>query len=246
MFKLGVNIDHVATLRQARYRGMDHGEPDPVAAALAAEEAGAHGITAHLREDRRHIQDRDVFRLREAIHTRLNFEMAIVPEILDIALRLRPHICCLVPEKRTEVTTEGGLDVAGSRDAVRDATRRLQDAGIEVSLFVDPDPRQLDAAAQSGAQFVELHTGPYAEAWGHKDARNLQIERLVAAARHAHGLGLQVNAGHGLNLQNLPLLHLVPHLVELNIGHSIVSRAVFVGLQPAVREFLNAMQGYPG
>jgi pyridoxine 5-phosphate synthase len=246
MLKLGVNIDHVATLRQARYRGMDHGEPDPVAAALAAEEAGAHGITAHLREDRRHIQDRDVFRLREAIHTRLNFEMAIVPEILDIALRLRPHICCLVPEKRTEVTTEGGLDVAGSRDAVRDATRRLQDAGIEVSLFVDPDPRQLDAAAQSGAQFVELHTGPYAEAWGHKDARNLQIERLVAAARHAHGLGLQVNAGHGLNLQNLPLLHLVPHLVELNIGHSIVSRAVFVGLQPAVREFLNAMQGYPG
>lgn len=246
MLKLGVNIDHVATLRQARYRGMDHGEPDPVAAALAAEEAGAHGITAHLREDRRHIQDRDVFRLREAIHTRLNFEMAIVPEILDIALRLRPHICCLVPEKRTEVTTEGGLDVAGSRDAVRDATRRLQDAGIEVSLFVDPDPRQLDAAAQSGAQFVELHTGPYAEAWGHKDARNLQIERLVAAARHAHGLGLQVNAGHGLNLQNLPLLHLVPHLVELNIGHSIVSRAVFVGLQPAVREFLNALQGYPG
>jgi len=246
MLKLGVNIDHVATLRQARYRGTDHGEPDPVAAALAAEEAGAHGITAHLREDRRHIQDRDVFRLREAIHTRLNFEMAIVPEILDIALRLRPHICCLVPEKRTEVTTEGGLDVAGSRDAVRDATRRLQDAGIEVSLFVDPDPRQLDAAAQSGAQFVELHTGPYAEAWGHKDARNLQIERLVAAARHAHGLGLQVNAGHGLNLQNLPLLHLVPHLVELNIGHSIVSRAVFVGLQPAVREFLNALQGYPG
>ncbi|MFM8418971.1 MAG: pyridoxine 5'-phosphate synthase [Verrucomicrobiota bacterium] len=246
MLKLGVNIDHVATLRQARYRGMDHGEPDPVAAALAAEEAGAHGITAHLREDRRHIQDRDVFRLREAIHTRLNFEMAIVPEILDIALRLRPHICCLVPEKRTEVTTEGGLDVAGSRDAVRDATRRLQDAGIEVSLFVDPDPHQLDAAARSGAQFVELHTGAYAEAWGRKDPRNLQIERLVTAARHAHGLGLQVNAGHGLNLQNLPLLHLVPHLVELNIGHSIISRAVFVGLQPAVREFLNAMQGYPG
>jgi len=246
MLKLGVNIDHVATLRQARYRGADHGEPDPVAAALAAEEAGAHGITAHLREDRRHIQDRDVFRLREAIHTRLNFEMAIVPEILDIALRLRPHICCLVPEKRTEVTTEGGLDVAGSRDAVRDATRRLQDAGIEVSLFVDPDPHQLDAAARSGAQFVELHTGAYAEAWGRKDPRNLQLERLVAAARHAHGLGLQVNAGHGLNLQNLPLLHLVPHLVELNIGHSIVSRAVFVGLQPAVRDFLDAMQGYPG
>ena len=246
MLKLGVNIDHVATLRQARYRGADYGEPDPVAAALAAEEAGAHGLTAHLREDRRHIQDRDVFRLREPIHTRLNFEMAIVPEILDIALRLRPHICCLVPEKRTEVTTEGGLDVAGSRDAVRDATRRLQDAGIEVSLFVDPDPHQLDAAARSGAQFVELHTGAYAEAWGRKDARNLQIERLVTAARHAHGLGLQVNAGHGLNLQNLPLLHLVPHLVELNIGHSIISRAVFVGLQPAVREFLNAMQGYPG
>lgn len=246
MLKLGVNIDHVATLRQARYRGMDHGEPDPVAAALAAEEAGAHGITAHLREDRRHILDRDIFRLREAIRTRLNFEMAVVPEILDTALRIRPHICCLVPEKRTEVTTEGGLDVAGSYDAVRDATRRLQDAGIEVSLFVDPEPHQLDAAARVGTQFVELHTGAYAEAWSNKRIRSLQIERLITAARHAHGLGLKVNAGHGLNLQNLPLLHLVPHLVELNIGHSIVSRAVFVGLQPAIREFLAAMQGYPG
>jgi pyridoxine 5-phosphate synthase len=246
MLKLGVNIDHVATLRQARYRGMDDGEPDPVAAAIAAEEAGAHGITAHLREDRRHILDRDVFRLREAIRTRLNFEMAVVPEIIDIALRLRPDICCLVPEKRTEVTTEGGLDVAGACDAVRDATRRLQDAGIEVSLFVDPDLAQLDAAARTGAQFVELHTGAYAEAWHSKRERNLQIERLAAAARHAKGLGIRVNAGHGLNLQNLPLLHLVPHLVELNIGHSIVSRAVFVGLQPAIREFLAAMQGYPG
>lgn len=246
MLRLGVNIDHVATLRQARYRGMDHGEPDPVAAALAAEEAGAHGITAHLREDRRHILDRDVFRLREAIQTRLNFEMAVVPEILEVALRLRPHICCLVPERRSEVTTEGGLDVAGSCDAVRDATRRLQDAGIEVSHFVDPEPQQLDAVARAGAQFVELHTGAYAEAWGNKHRRNLQVERLVVAARHAHGLGLKVNAGHGLNLQNLPLLHLVPHLVELNIGHSIVSRSVFVGLQSAVREFLAAMEGYPG
>jgi len=246
MLKLGVNIDHVATLRQARYRGMDDGEPDPVAAAIAAEEAGAHGITAHLREDRRHILDRDVFRLREAIRTRLNFEMAVVPEIIDIALHLRPDICCLVPEKRTEVTTEGGLDVSGACDAVRDATRRLQDAGIEVSLFVDPDLAQLDAAARTGAQFVELHTGAYAEAWHSKRERNLQIERLAAAARHANGLGIRVNAGHGLNLQNLPLLHLVPHLVELNIGHSIVSRAVFVGLQPAIREFLAAMQGYPG
>lgn len=172
--------------------------------------------------------------------------MAIVPEIIDIALRLRPDICCLVPEKRTEVTTEGGLDVAGACDAVRDATRRLQDAGIEVSLFVDPDLAQLDAAARTGAQFVELHTGAYAEAWHSKRERNLQIERLAAAARHANGLGIRVNAGHGLNLQNLPLLHLVPHLVELNIGHSIVSRAVFVGLQPAIREFLAAMQGYPG
>jgi pyridoxine 5-phosphate synthase len=246
MLKLGVNIDHVATLRQARYRGIDHGEPDPVAAAIAAEDAGAHGITAHLREDRRHIVDRDVFRLRDAIRTRLNFEMAVVPEILDIALRLRPHVCCLVPERRNEVTTEGGLDVSGSFDTVRNATRRLQDAGIDVSLFVDPEPAQIDAAARAGAQFVELHTGAYAEAWGNKGDRNLQIERLVSAARHAQASGLKVNAGHGLNLQNLPLIHLVPHLVELNIGHSIVSRAVFVGLQPAIREFLVAMEGYPG
>jgi pyridoxine 5-phosphate synthase len=246
MLRLGVNIDHVATLRQARYRGRDHGEPDPVAAALAAEDAGAHGITAHLREDRRHILDADMFRLRQSIRTRLNFEMAVVPEILDVALRLGPHACCLVPEKRTEVTTEGGLDVAGSPGPVRDCTRRLVDAGIEVSLFVDPEPAQLDAAAASGAQFVELHTGAYAEAWHSKRERNVQLERLVVAARHAHGLGLKVNAGHGLNLQNLPLLHLVPHLVELNIGHSIISRAVLVGLHAAVRDFLAALHGYPG
>lgn len=246
MLKLGVNIDHVATLRQARYRGRDQGEPDPVAAALAAEDAGAHGITAHLREDRRHIVDRDIFRLRESIRTRLNFEMALEPEIIDIALKVKPDIVCLVPEKRAEVTTEGGLDVLRGEPLIRETTRRMQDAGIEVSLFIDPDPAQVEAAARTGAQFIELHTGPYAESWASKRERNIELERLVAAAQRAHALGLQVNAGHGLNVTNLPLLHIVPHLVELNIGHSLVSRAVFVGLATAIQEMLAVMSGYEG
>jgi pyridoxine 5-phosphate synthase len=246
MLKLGVNIDHVATLRQARYRGRDQGEPDPVAAALAAEDAGAHGITAHLREDRRHIVDRDIFRLRESIRTRLNFEMALEPEIIDIALKVKPDIVCLVPEKRAEVTTEGGLDVTRNEAHIRDTTRRMQDAGIEVSLFIDPDLAQVEAAARTGAQFIELHTGPYAEHWSAKRERNAELERLVAAADCAHSLGLQVNAGHGINVTNLPLLHIVPHLVELNIGHSLVSRAVFVGLATAIREMLAVMAGYDG
>lgn len=243
--KLGVNIDHVATIREARYRGRGFGEPDPVAAARLCEEAGAHGITAHLREDRRHIQDRDVEALRRELRTRLNLEMANTPEMVDIALRLRPHSVCLVPEKRQELTTEGGLDVAGSEEAIGETARRLGEAGVVVSLFVDPEPRQIEAAARTGAPFVELHTGAFAEAYGDPAGREAELNRLVAASRLAHERGLRVNAGHGLNYQNLPaLLAVVPFLEELNIGHSIVSRAVAVGLPAAVREMLALMRGY--
>ena len=246
MLKLGVNIDHVATLREARYRGRSHGEPDPVEAALVCEAAGAHGITAHLREDRRHILDRDLRRLRECVQTRLNFEMANAPEIVTIALQLKPHIVCLVPERRQEVTTEGGLDVVGQLAAITETRRRLNDAGIEVSLFIAPDPAQIDAAARVGTQFIELHTGAFAEAYQIKAARQTELDRLIAGAQQAHQLKLRVNAGHGLNPQNLQLLHLVPHLVELNIGHSLVSRAVFIGLAAAVKEMLAAMKDYHG
>jgi pyridoxine 5-phosphate synthase len=245
MLKLGVNIDHVATLRQARYRHRDHGEPDPVEAARLCEQAGAHGITAHLREDRRHIVDRDIWRLRETVTTRLNLEMANTPEIVDIALRLRPHIVCVVPERRLEVTTEGGLDAAGQREALTESRRRLNEAGIEVSLFITPDPVQVAAAAAIGAQFIELHTGNYAEAFGDPAARDAALDRLAHAAEQAHDLGLRVNAGHGLNYENLISLFRVPHLVELNIGHSIISRAVFTGLPPAVRLMLDLMAVYP-
>ncbi len=246
MLKLGVNIDHVATLREARYRGLGHGEPDPVAAALACEAAGAHGITAHLREDRRHIQDRDVWKLREVIKTRLTLEMANAPEIVGIALKLKPDIVCVVPERRLEVTTEGGLEVAGKLDAITETRKRMNDAGIEVSLFIAPDPLQIEAAARTGSQFIELHTGSYAEAFYEVPQRPDELNRLIAGAKQAHALGLKVNAGHGLNYQNLSLLHKVPHLVELNIGHSIVSRAVTVGLQAAVREMLGLMANYRG
>jgi pyridoxine 5-phosphate synthase len=246
MLKLGVNIDHVATLRQARYRGMERGEPDPIAAALLCEQAGAHGITAHLREDRRHIIDRDIVALRKAIRTRLNFEMANAPEIVEIALAVRPDIVCLVPEKREEISTEGGLDVVGHESALRGTIRRMKESGIEVSLFVDPDPAQVEASARVGAQFIELHTGAYAEVFHQKAERNRELERLVMAAERAHQEGLGVNAGHGLNRENLPLLHVVPHLEELNIGHSIISRAIFVGLEKAVQEILQAMEGYGG
>ena len=246
MLKLGVNIDHVATLREARYRGRGAGEPDPVTAALVCEVAGAHGITAHLREDRRHIQDRDVWGLRQSIRTRLNLEMANAPEILDIGLRLKPDIVCLVPERREEVTTEGGLEVAAHVAGLRDTRKRLNDAGIEVSLFIAPDPAQVDAAAQTGSQFIELHTGAFAEHFHESTGRERELQRLMAAARQAHGLGLKVNAGHGLNYENLPELLRVPHLVELNIGHSIVSRSIESGLTAAVREMLSLMQEYQG
>lgn len=246
MLKLGVNIDHVATLREARYRGRGRGEPDPVAAALACEAAGAHGITAHLREDRRHIQDRDVWKLREVVKTRLNLEMANAPEIVGIALKLRPDIVCLVPERRQEVTTEGGLDVISNLEALTETRKRMNDSGIEVSLFISPDPAQIEAAARAGAQFIELHTGTFAEKFEEEQGRSSELERLVRAANQAHAAGLKVNAGHGLNYQNLAVLLRVPHLVELNIGHSIISRALFSGIGLAVKEMLALMASYSG
>jgi len=246
MLKLGVNIDHVATLREARYRGRDVGEPDPVAAAQLCEAAGAHGITAHLREDRRHMQDRDLWKLREVLQTRLNLELANAPEIVAIALRLKPDIVCLVPERRLEVTTEGGLEVATNRTALTETRRRMNEAGIPVSLFVTPDPPQIEAAAAVGAQFVELHTGSFAEHFADAARRAEEVARLRSAAELAHRLGVQVNAGHGLNYTNLTTLRQVPHLVELNIGHSLISRSVTVGLAQAVKEMLELMQGYAG
>mgnify|MGYP001200656838 FL=1 len=246
MLKLGVNIDHVATLREARYRGQKTGEPCPVDAALTAEGAGAHGITAHLREDRRHIQDADMARLRKAVATRLNMEMANTAPMVRFALKLKPEIVCLVPEKREEVTTEGGLDAAGQLPALKRTVKKFSKAGIEVSLFITPDADQVDAAAKSGADFIELHTGQFAHHFGNTRNRQRELNRLIAAATHAHGLGLRVNAGHGINFDNLPALHTVPHLEELNIGHSIISRAMSVGLPKAVKEMLQLMKGYRG
>jgi pyridoxine 5-phosphate synthase len=244
MLKLGVNIDHVATLREARYRGRDCGEPDPVAAARICEAAGAHGITAHLREDRRHILDRDVWQLREAVRTRLNLEMANAPEIVAIAEKLKPDIVCVVPERRQEITTEGGLDAAGQLTALTETRQRMNASGIEVSLFIAPDVPQVEAAARIGSQFIELHTGSFAESFHDATQCQEEVQRLVTAAELAHKLGLKVNAGHGLNCENLPTLFRVPHLVELNIGHSIISRAVFIGLHAAVTEMLQVMTGY--
>jgi pyridoxine 5-phosphate synthase len=248
MLKLGVNIDHVATLREARYRGRGFGEPDPVAAALLCEAAGAHGITAHLREDRRHIQDRDIWALREVVRTRLNLEMANAPEIISIALKLQPDIVCIVPERRLEVTTEGGLDVVAAEKSLTETRRRMNAAGIEVSLFIAPDERQIEASARTGSQFIELHTGKFAEAFhaAGGDRGEAELHRLIAGAQQAHALGLKVNAGHGLDYDNLAMLHRVPHLVELNIGHSIVSRAVMTGLTVAVNDMLRLMSHYRG
>jgi len=244
MLKLGVNIDHVATLREARYRGRTHGEPDLVHAAQICEAAGAHGITIHLREDRRHIQDRDVWAIREVVRTRLNLEMGNTPEIIEMALRVKPHVVCLVPEHRQEITTEGGLDVAANVMAITDTRMRMNDAGIQVSLFITPDPAQVEAAARTGSQFIELHTGSFAESFGDESLREAELGRLVSGARLARSLGLRVNAGHGLNYINLPTLHRVPHLEELNIGHSLVSRAMTVGLGQSVRDMLALMAGY--
>jgi pyridoxine 5-phosphate synthase len=244
--KLGVNIDHVATLRQARYSDsldLPQAEPDILAAAAACERAGAHGITIHLRADRRHIQDRDVFALREALTTKLNLEMGNSAEILAIALRVRPEEVCLVPENRQEITTEGGLDAAGQFPLLQPTLEQLHAAGIRVSLFIEPALEQIDAARRLGAEMVELHTGAFANAQGQAAADELQ--RLKVAAEHAAGLGLQVNAGHGINYVNIREVLTVPHLAELNIGHSIVSRAVFTGLGPAVADMLTAMNGAP-
>ena len=244
MPSLGVNIDHVATLRQARYRETPqspNAEPDPVAAALVAEKAGAVGITAHLREDRRHIQDRDIFELRERITTKLNLEMGLSEDIVQIALRVKPHDVCLVPENRQEVTTEGGLDCAGQMERLRVVVTRLQDAGARVSLFIDPEEHQLRAAAELRAEFVELHTGAYANALG--VSRDRELENLRHGAQLALDLGLRVNAGHGLNYENTAAILALPGLEELNIGHSIISRAVSVGLHQAVREMCRLVCG---
>jgi len=230
MILLGVNIDHVATLRQVR--GTDY--PSPVAAGLAAEDAGADYITLHLREDRRHIQDRDVEELRAALRTRMNLESALTPEMIAFAQRVRPHDVCLVPERRAELTTEGGLEVARNLQRVTQACRDLRDAGIRVSLFIDPDEIQIDAAREAGAPVVELHTGRYAEAAGVEQAR--ELAKLEAASAHAMSRGLQVNAGHGLNYQNVQGVARLRGIRELNIGHAIVAHAVFVGLPQAVRE----------
>ena len=228
---LGVNVDHVATLRQAR--GTTY--PDPVAAALAAERAGADSITIHLREDRRHIQERDLEVMQRTVQTRVNLEMAVTDAMLDIALRVLPEDVCLVPEKREELTTEGGLDVAGQVDAVTRACRRLDGAGIRTSLFIDPEPAQLDASAACGAPVVELHTGTYADA-PDRNRQALELDRIREAAAHGDRLGLTVNAGHGLHYHNVQPVAAIDTIVELNIGHAIVARSVFDGIDKAVAD----------
>jgi len=246
--RLGVNIDHVATLRQARYATMPeskNAEPEPIFAASICERAGAGGIVAHLRADRRHIQDRDIERLRQNIMTKLNLEMGNTEEIIDVALRIVPDEVCLVPEKREEVTTEGGLDVIGHRKGLENTIKRLHAGGIRVSLFIDPTLKQVDTAAEMGVEMVELHTGSLANAFTEKIQKE-ELELLRAAARAASESHLQVNAGHGINYKNIALIHQIPNLTELNIGHSIVSRAISVGLAAAVKEMLAAMANYPG
>ena len=235
MLRLGVNIDHVATLRQARRTVY----PSLLEAAALCEKAGAHGITIHLREDRRHIQDADVYALRASLKTRMNLELANNPDIVAVALEVRPDEVCMVPERREELTTEGGLDVEGQRGELAPVVSSLGKAGILVSMFIDPELRQVEAAAAVGAPYIELHTGAYAERTG--AAQGLELDRLIAAARRAHELGLKVNAGHGLSLDNVGPILKVPHLDTLNIGHSIVCRALFVGIEQAVREMLSKL-----
>lgn len=228
---LGVNIDHIATIRNAR--GTNY--PDPVHAAEIAERAGADGITVHLREDRRHIKDRDVELLSQTLSTRMNLEMAVTEEMLTIAERIRPTFCCLVPEKREELTTEGGLDVAGNMAMIKDACARLSDAGIITSLFIDADPAQIDAAVACNAPFIEIHTGQYAEAKSDAEALS-ELERLKTGIRYADQAGLKVNAGHGLHYHNVKPIAAIPELIELNIGHAIIARAAFDGLHKAVKD----------
>jgi pyridoxine 5-phosphate synthase len=230
MIRLGVNIDHVATVRQARRAAV----PDPVEAALLAEKAGADGITVHLREDRRHIQERDVQLLRERVKTKLNLEMAVTPAMVAFAEKLRPDDACFVPERREELTTEGGLDVVAHREKIQDTVKRLQDRGIKVSLFVDPEPRQIETGRETSAHAVEIHTGTYCNAAAPK--RENEQRTLASAVSLAHRLGLEVHAGHGLDYENVLPIATIPQIVELNIGHSIIARAVIVGVEQAVRE----------
>lgn len=237
MIELGVNIDHVATLRQVR--GTRY--PDPVQAALEAEKAGADAITLHLREDRRHIQDRDVEILSQLLQTRMNLEMAATDAMIAVARRIRPHDCCLVPERREELTTEGGLDVAGQQTRIAHCCAQLAQVGVRVSLFIDPEPRQIEAAAASGAPVIEIHTGHYADA--PDDARRREeLTRIAQAVEQGRALGLSVNAGHGLNYQNVRSIAGIHGIGELNIGHAIVARAVFAGLAEAVREMKRLMR----
>lgn len=242
---LGMNIDHVATLRQARYALLPdspNAEPSVVEAALEAKAGGADSITMHVRGDRRHMQDADVFRVKDACDLPLNLELGITEEMLDLAFRLKPDFACLVPETREEVTTEGGLDVVALFGTVREAVSRLQGAGIRVSLFIDPIPEHIDEAARTGAEMIELHTGAFANAVD----TSAEMARLVAAAKHGNERGLQVNAGHGINYRNLSEILKIPYLAELNIGHSIVSRAVTVGMRQAVAEMVEGMKSYEG
>jgi pyridoxine 5-phosphate synthase len=245
MILLGVNIDHCATLRQARYRQSPVTvggpvEPDPITLAVLSERAGADGVTVHLREDRRHIQDRDVVRLRETISTRLNLEMACTPAMIEYALKLKPDSVCLVPENRQEITTEGGLDIVRNRARVKTCIDAMKAAGIKTSLFIDPDEDQIKLSAKLGAPWVELHTGAYANAY-HTPAREKQFERLRIGAALANELNLVVNAGHGINYINIAEIRTIQNLHELNIGHSIISRALFTGIEEAVREMKTRM-----
>lgn len=233
---LGINVDHIATLRQAR--GTNY--PDPVYAASVAEHAGADGITVHLREDRRHIQDRDIHVLKETLHTRMNFEMAVTDEMVSIACDVKPAFCCLVPEKREELTTEGGLDVIGQLTKVTAAVAKLASVGIEVSLFIDADKAQIDAALASKAPYIEIHTGHYADAES-EAAQQAELVRLVEGIKYAHSLGLKVNAGHGLNYFNVKPIAAIEEIIELNIGHAIIARAAIDGLDKAVRDMKRLM-----
>jgi pyridoxine 5-phosphate synthase len=233
MIRLSVNIDHVATLRQAR----GGREPDPVAAAMLCEQAGADGITLHLRLDRRHVQDRDLRILRQIVWTNLNLEMAATEEMLETAIEVKPDLCTLVPERSGEITTEGGLDVAGQKEDLQEKIERLHKAGLAVSVFLDPEERQVEAAKEVGANGIELHTGPYADADSEKGVEQ-EFKRLLRAAKLAGDLGLELRAGHSLNFRNLPLVATLPNLVEVSIGHNLVARAVFIGLEGAVKELL--------
>ncbi len=239
MLNLGVNVDHVATVRQARMAE----KPDPIEAAIICEQHGAWGITAHLREDRRHINDRDMAELKNKV-IRLNMEMAATEEMLKIACSLKPHSSCLVPEKRQELTTEGGLNVADNLEWITTATHRLKAEGIIVSLFIDPCQRQVEAAKKAGAEYIEMHTGSFSGATGEK--QNHELQRLIDASRFGHSLGLNINAGHGIDYENIALILQIPWLKELNIGHSIVARAITVGIGQAVKEMVDLMAAYKG